>query len=197
MPQWYPRSYKFARGGQIVPNHLRKGMPLGLRETLQRNQGAVAVAAVLVIVGCVVWISTGGRGKGVSKEIYFYDIGTKKLFAVDRKSQPPIDAASGAGNGVKAVVYSCGACDAAGIRIAYLSTYDAAASAALKKLEAGGEGTADAELMSVIDQGTLVAAPPTGDGALKWLPVNSEEGIAVMGQVTGACGASPPNPCFP
>lgn len=170
---------------------------MGFREIVQQNQPIVAVVAVIVIIGSVVWMANGGKNSSLPKQVYFYDVGSGELFAADRAAQPPIEAPSGAGNGVKAVVYSCGECSDSSLQVAFVTTYSEEARAAMQKMANAADGGVDVELAEVIDNGTLVAMPAEGGGEPQWVSAVTQEGIQIMGRAGDICGSQPAKPCFP
>lgn len=170
---------------------------MGLREIMQSNQPIVAVLAVVVIVGSIVWMSGGGSGNSLPKSVYFYDLGSGELFPADRAAQPPIDAPSGAGQGVKAVVYACGECNDAALSVAFLTTYTPEAVAAMKKMATATDGEVDIALSEAIERGSLVAVPAAEGAEVQWVNAMSEAGNAIMGRAGELCGNEPAKPCFP
>lgn len=129
--------------------------------------------------------------------VYFYDIATGELFAADRAAQPPIDAPSGPGNGVKAIVYACGVCEPANMRVAFLTTYSPEARAAMKAMMHSTDGDVDLKLVNAIETGTLVASPAPGGSDIQWVSAMSLAGITIMGRAGELCGNEPAKPCFP
>jgi len=66
---------------------------MGWRQTVQKNQPLVVAAALVIIVGCGLWIASGsGSRNAVPGKVYFFDISTGRLFPADRNQLPPMTA---------------------------------------------------------------------------------------------------------
>lgn len=79
---------------------------------------------IIVVAGFIAYSQlAGGPVTDLTGEgRWYYDLGSGELFATDALRVPPIEAPSG-GEGVEAVVFSCGQCDdPANRHIAYLIT---------------------------------------------------------------------------
>ncbi len=132
-------------------------------------------------------------------DVYFYDLGTDQLFAAPATELPPIDAPSGAGNGVRVYVYGCGDCSDANRFIAYLEKYTPHAKAAQEKLMNVGPD-ADPNLALGYDDlmmegGLLVRAVKGGP----WVPMYSDEGMKIASEVLDEdkCKGTRLVPCLP
>jgi hypothetical protein len=174
---------------------------MSLRQAMQQNQIAAAAVAVIVIVISVVWIARGNRSASPrTDQMYFYDVGSGELFPAARAAQPPIDAPSGAGQGVQAFVYGCGSCEPDQLHIAYVMTYTEAAVAAMAQLTGNAQGDEPAEispqLSQAIDTGTLVAVPqPSGE--LQCIGAHTNNGMTIMRRGGEQCAQGKAKPCFP
>lgn len=171
---------------------------MGLREVAQQNRLMVAATAVILFICIVVWMTGGGNATPLSAQVYFYDVADGTLFNADRESVPPIDAPSGPGNGVKAVVYGCGDCSESNRKIALLTTYSEDAKQAMATLESGSEVPSEkmAKLTAAIQEGTLAAAVPA-EGQPQWVSTSSSAGIALLRQARDICADQDAAPCSP
>jgi len=166
-----------------------------------------AIAAVVVLVAAL-WSITcqlrgGRRAPAGSREVYYYDVNTNSVFASDAASIPPIDAPSGKPGpdgvpaGVRAHIYSCGACNESDWFIAYLQRYTLEARQRILELRQQsdtGEMAEDIYMeMSELEMSTLIADPDE----LNWVPIESEEADAIRSQLAGKCTGSRPKPCYP
>lgn len=83
-----------------------------------------AVGLVLIALLYVFVFANFGNERQLTEAEFFYDIQQKRLFTARPTPWTPIDAPSGAKNGVKAYVYSCGECSDKDKRfIAFLEMY--------------------------------------------------------------------------
>lgn len=170
---------------------------MGMRDILQHNQTATVAVAVIIIVASVMLLRRSGQVVSDSRQIYFYDLGTGKLFIADRALQSPIDAPSGESNGVQAAVYSCGACGEDDMQVAYITQRSAAALAAMVERQSNAPGADHVKLATTIEQGTLIAAPPAVGEQPHWVSTTSRDGVAIQDRASVICGSNPAKPCFP
>lgn len=143
-------------------------------------------------------IATRDRTTAASTQVYFYDLSGGALFGAERTAEPPIDAPSGPGNGVKAVVYGCGDCTEANLQIAYLMTNTDEARQAMAQVESLGSqgGPVAPELAMKIQNGQRVAIVPES-GEVKWVSSTSPEGIAILSPARELCAGQSATPCSP
>jgi hypothetical protein len=170
---------------------------MSFRNLTQQHPAIIAVIAILIIVGCVIWTTRGNDGVTPSQQIYFYDLGSGELFTADRAQEPPVDAPSGAALGVKAAVFSCGACTDDDFVIAFISTYSEPAREALQQRGQAGEEDFDVQRDAIIEQGMLVAALPEDGEQPRWVPAMTPQGIAIASRTDKLCGDAPAKPCLP
>lgn len=136
---------------------------MSLRETLtEKPVVGIGVAAILVAVAGVIAYRqfAGGPVTDYTDQArWFYDLETGKLFPTEKLEIPPITAPSG-GEGVEAVVLSCGQCgDPAQRQIVYLiSTHPE---------------NDTVQMVAEYKQGE----PP------QWTPFNSERGMHITGDL--------------
>jgi hypothetical protein len=91
-----------------------------LRQWVNENSSVVTVGAVVVMIFSLGWIvqeslTRWHRSSGVP-DVWFYDLGSGKLFRAKSTAVPPIDAPSGVlidgePAGVRARVFACGDCN--------------------------------------------------------------------------------------
>jgi hypothetical protein len=169
------------------------------RQWFKAKPAVTVAAAVLVLVVALVimWAALSGPATPAAPaEVWFYDLGTKELFAVKSGEIPPIDAPSGSKMGVQALVLGRGDCKSGHRFIAYLTRYtDAGKQAQLARIAAAAHPEAIKERPAPPEWGQEVSGP-AGD---KWVATDSDAGRKVMDQeVTKQC---PPGtrlvPCLP
>jgi len=161
---------------------------MGLRESMQNRPalwgGVAAVAIGLAVVGMF------PRSKPPAApqfgEAWFYDLGSGELFA-GKNALPPIDAATGAGQGVIAFIYACGACDPASWTLAYIQTFTPQAKAAMQGPSDTPEQMQAKQSASTVGQ--LVAAPPAKGEKPHWVSSSSADGAAVVARAKIECPA--------
>lgn len=142
-----------------------------LRENLQKNPLAALVVVVILIGVAVMMVMRGSSVPTGANTVYFYDLGSGKLFHAAADVAPPIDSPSGANLGVSAAVFSCGQCAAEGDRfIAYLQT--------LKPSDIEGE------MISLV-----AAVPESGDP--QWVSSDSRAAASLIQQPMQKCGSVP------
>ena len=140
------------------------------------------IAAIVIVVAIVLAVSrSGDTGPTHRKvdQIYFYDLGDKKLYATDPDTLSPTDAPSGfktpesEPGGVRAYVFGCGDCKEH--FIAYLEKYTPEG----KKMMESGDVTA---IYKINDHVHVRAAD--GD---EWLVGGSEEGKKIVSTSESKC----------
>ncbi len=170
------------------------------RDWMNNNSAVVTVAAVmllLVSLAVIVWTMKKPTMSGRIVDVYYYDLGNGQLFAAKATELPPIDAASGPGNGVRAYVYGCGDCSEANRFIAYLEKFTPEAKAMQEKMmnpDPNADPNMAPELRDMEDGGTLVRAVEGG----QWVTMYSEAGMKVSSELEGKCPAGVRLiPCLP
>lgn len=176
---------------------------MSLRETLNKNPALAGGIVVVVIVAAVVAMR-GSSGAPPLDQAWFYDLQTGALFPGDRFAPAPIDAPSGAGNGVTAVVLGCGDCEAKPTKAHWLEKFTPEALAVHKKMEAADAAEEDDAIIvteqeqQVYDAGQLIALPPEPGSEPQWVPSLSGEGEAIRSQqIKSACTSGKPEVCLP
>lgn len=160
------------------------------REWMNNNSAIMTLGAVvLLVVALVVMINTisGGGGAGTVNALYFYDLQSGELFEAPVESKAPIDAPSGANNGVRARVFACGECTSSDRTPAYLEKYTDQAKAAIQAGNADATANPNAMLIRAVD----------GD---QWVPSASQAGSEIVSQAIQRLGCNAenrPRECFP
>lgn len=139
--------------------------------------------------------------------VYFYDLATQAVFSGSRYDIPPVNTESdemqddGRPTGVRARVFSCGACDDESSRfVGYLETFtreaqDLQADIVLKAMELGESPRplSPDEAKQVAD-GTRIAAEP----GKQWFQLGTPESDAVIHAIESKCEApKKARECFP
>lgn len=164
---------------------------MGLRDWVNEHPSAALIAAVAILLLSLGWLltRTSSSYRPRSSGYFFYDLGTGELF-VAQAAIPPIDTKSGEGQGVRAVVFSCGKCQDKSTRfIGWLERYTPEARALMLKPPAPNDGGPDAadHVTWRIDAGHQLAAPPEPGADPRWVPLTSHEGTALMQSVRTRC----------
>ena len=141
-----------------------------VREWVNNNSAvatALAVLALVVALAVLVWTSGVGRARGAPSQQWFFDLQSGELYEAAMDEIPPIDTESGAGNGVKAIVYSCSSCDS-DRQIAWIERYKPDARKKLidlrqKRKDAAGSGKPVSPMLMMdpmrmeLEQGKLIS----------------------------------------
>ena len=140
---------------------------MSIRSLIAEKQGLVTICVLVgLIVAIVLIVMQTMGGPAYSSESWFYDTETGELFA-DSFGSPPVDAPSGAGNGVVAYVLECD-----GTKHIYW----------LMNKETDDQG----------NQIELAAIPSDN---LEWYPRQSTEASLAMGkrykEISDECGTKP------
>jgi len=160
----------------------------------------VAVVSLLIGTGLIVGyvVSHGRPSVQLSPDqVYYLDLKTGKLFPGSAQQLAPIDAPSGAGNGVSAFVYACEACDAASMQIGYVEKYsDSGKETYARVRELGPDAPAD--LTAMVDRERFVALPPEAGQEAQWASMATPQGQMIAEQFRTACGEKKlPRRCNP
>lgn len=150
--------------------------------------GVVVLALAALLIGRAI---TGGRVQGKAPEAeWFYDLKTGELFTASAKNIPPIAAPSdpGAAAGVRAYVFSCGACDEAERQVLYLETYSEDARAAMEQINTLTDVQPSAPLESRVERGHYVAAVPATGDEPQWVLTVSPRGQELARAFWTMCG---------
>lgn len=129
------------------------------------------VAVIIVLVAAALMLRS--KPSPVSDHLYYYDLKTGEIFSA-MKQAPPIDAPSG-DRGVKAAIYSCGACEPGAWSVLWLETY---------------EGEPDAG-------NHRVAAIPEAGGEPQWFGMLSDNAGVLTGKANTLCDGQAATLCMP
>jgi hypothetical protein len=121
------------------------------------------------------------RGEAGVSHAYYWDLGSGELF-IAPLAIAPIEAPSGAGQGVLAMVFSCGQCDERSRFVAWLEQHN---EAARQMIQAGNRD--DPRYQEVVAAGHQIAAPPAPGTEPQWIASQSPQAAAVMKAGTGRC----------
>lgn len=150
---------------------------MGLMDTLRKPAVGGPVAGLVLVIAIVLGVMNSGDDPMPTRAgDYYFDIETSKVFVADASQLPPIAAPSGAGNGMKAYVFSCSDCgDASSHFVAYIEKYSEEAKAVM----------GDREKLDIVDKGHQLRA---GDGG-EWVLASSEEGQKLISSPPATCKA--------
>jgi hypothetical protein len=164
----------------------------------------ITAAAIMLLLGITLLVFRGtGRSAAIEPApdlAWFYDLETGELFADKAAALPPIDAPSGANNGVGAVVYACGSCDEDEQRIGYVQQYSDEGRRAMAQLQQLRDAEADipVQLNETLDRERYVALPPASGSPPQWASLASPQGQQIASQYMTACGeGTQPRLCPP
>lgn len=178
---------------------------MSVRTLLNRNGAIVITVIVLVVIAATAWtVSRMSRSAPAAAQAiattYYFDLGSKKLFAAESGQPSPIAAPSGAKQedgspgGVLAYVYSCGSCaNRDELFVGYLEQMSKEGREALAQLKAQDPNLrwedvppAGRRGMTVNpDESMLVATESLEEG---WVSRESQEGIAIIDDAIQKCG---------
>lgn len=133
-------------------------------------------------------------------QIYFYDVATGELFNGPIGALPPIDSPSGEGEGVIAVVYTCGECITDQLKIAYLEKWsdEGKKSHATMRALIEAEKPTPEQLVDLVEREHFVSLPPTVNQPPQWASLASSHGQAITVQFRDQCGEGiTPRRCNP
>lgn len=141
-----------------------------LREWVNQNSAVSTIAAaVLLVVALATLVALwDGPGGEAARAVYYWDLEGDRHFVTQSGNMPPIEAPSG-GDGVRAHLYSCGAC-APDEWFGYLETFTAEARAHYEQ-----EGVPPEDDAAHRVRALHVEAPGGLDGEA-WVPYTSVEG---------------------
>ena len=165
----------------------------------------IVTVSVLILIIAIVVILRGVSGPAIpklTKQAWFYDLNTGKLFAAPFDAIPPIPAPSGllpngSPAGVLAYVFGCVSCAERNRIIVYLETRTPEAQAKLIALRQLPPGTDPPEQLRSFQQwdGLLYKRPSDAE----WVARESDEGYQIHNELAiHLCPAKQaPQPCYP
>jgi len=164
---------------------------MGLREWANQNSTVMTILFVVVLIvslGSILMQSSGGDMKRYTYG-YFFDVGSGELFVRKNTEVPPIDAPSGAGKGVRAVVFSCTDCDDKKTHFTgWLETYTPEAKEELLNPPPPiNPEDPTSGMTGAVERGHRIAAAPTGAAEPQWMLMSSPQGSQIMKQIRSKC----------
>lgn len=171
-----------------------------LRNWLNNNSSVVIIVAIVLLVlslASIIYTSQGPSFEPRIIDVYYYDLGSKKLFIDKSDKYPPIAAPSGE-KGVRAYVFSCGSCaDEKQRFIGYLEMYTPKAKERLENPQppaAQMDPDVPPPDFDIYNQGRLVRGMDTEE----WVTAESEAGFQIIDKISTKCGGMEyPKSCFP
>lgn len=156
---------------------------MNVRQWLRDNPNAAAVVVALLLAGAIGAMVLQTRDLS-EPQAYFMDLGTGELFTHPRHAVPPVPAPSG-DRGVRARLFSCGACEP-NEWFGYLETYTEQARRLYEEEGIVSDGEGDFLLRDL-----------QGD---HWVPEDSEDAEVIRAAASTPCPGGPdrlPEPCVP
>jgi len=148
---------------------------------------ALAIASVVTAITIVLLSGSHTKTPNIAEQNdWFLDLKTGKLFAAKGTNIPPIDAESGSGQGVRAIVVGCGDCSEANRTIAYIQMFTDEARA-IKAMPLSKNPDEHLSRMEKLQQGTLVAQPAAAGKVPRWTPMSTPEGLALEARSRTLC----------
>lgn len=164
---------------------------MGVRDKLRGPVGVGVAGAVLAVAAVIVLTQEPERSLRPKVAGYFYyDVESKETFpSKEQAALPPVDAPSGAGNGVRAYVFSCTDCSDASTRFTgYLVKYSDEFKEKRDKPSLSPE-----EAATLDREGKLVRAVDDED----WVPAFGEDSQRVYDVVKQKCPGTQADECLP
>jgi len=163
-------------------------------------------AGLLALAGLIALVATrpAAEVELVEQRAYFFDLNTGRVFAAGAEQIAPIPGPTGdqpnhQPAGVRAFVFSCGACKESDWKVGYIEMYTAEAKAAAERAQPAKSepvmDPAEAFLRRVTaTPGRLVRVVE----ASEWVEAATPEGEVIIRQAGGTCpGGRPPIQCLP
>ena len=169
-----------------------------MRPWINRHAATVMLVALVVLVAAVGWSVTTWRA---SRKIdpgrqWFYDPGTRALFAGPADALPPILAPSQAPDetpmGVAAHVFTCGNCEPSEWIVLYLEKWTPEAAERVRAVRRGA-GISREGLQQLSATGRLIKRP----GDASWVQFDGEPGRRILALEATLCDGSPAGRCLP
>lgn len=181
-----------------------RGIPLGLRDAIQKSP-AVGVVIAVAVIGLAAWLAVGrddGRRATPPSGQWFYELSSGRLIVADIAAIPPIQGAEG-GESVRARVYGCGSCKESDRKVAILEKYPPKVAEQLTApLPVDPDSEEAAAFIGQQDQlrveMLLIAEPPQAPGGeITWVSQDSPQAMAVTEAANALCGESDTQLCLP
>lgn len=163
---------------------------MSLREWVNNNSmvGTILAVVVLAVALGVVALQFRGPGPGTETQVYFWDMETGELFAGGANEAPPIEAPSG-GEGVRAHLFSCGACTPEEW-FGYLERHT---EEARRLQEDRTVRPDDPDVRAFLQENHLIREL----GEDRWVSMTSSAGQRIQREVRERCGGERPTLCMP
>lgn len=157
---------------------------------------AAAAGSVVVLSLIVIALQLRGPASGepVVTEVFFFDLGSGKLFVGRSDQVPPIDAPSGK-LGVRAFLFTCGKCTPDEWFVGYLQMYGPQEKKLIERATARDFQAPTEDLAMALSEGEKIGRP---DGSA-WFAINSEQGRQLRDGIPLRCGGieATVNTCSP
>jgi hypothetical protein len=142
--------------------------------TPRKQQALAGVAGAAALLAIVFIFSSKKDPDALPHLNWFYDLGSGKVFVSSSDQNPPIDAPSGPGKGVRAHHFTCTACEDRNAR--FIGYYEMYTEEGLARFKAGNAAAQDQILLSA--------------DAKEWIRRDSEAGAQLQSGVAGRCAAN-------
>jgi hypothetical protein len=164
---------------------------MSVRNFLNNNPAVMTIAAIVVLLICLAvlfrTVSGGGGGGPAGDGVYFYNLNTDEVFKQPFDAVPPVTTDSGPATGVRAYVYSCGACKPSEWTVAYVEMYPEAARDVIVN-QPDSFAAYDA-----LDSGRMVRTLDSEE----WVPAQSQRGLDITDSIIDLCNGGKINACLP
>lgn len=171
---------------------------------IERPRVASGAAMIVLLLGGM--LVSPSRSEASQQDRYepvtwYYDLNEGELFATVAAQSPtraPSDE-DGQRSGVRAIVLTCGACDAGEQYIGYVEKFTDKAWKASGLLDAGAPGIDEDTLWTQLSEGRLIRIADDRAGAEKpqWVRHDSAQGKQIREVALGRCSPSYAQPCHP
>ena len=167
---------------------------MSLRNKLNQYPVAAPAFAIVVLLGALVTLafSSGlisSEPDFSPTDVYYWDVRDNTTFVASSDLGSPIEAPSGADNGVRAYLYACDQCDP-GTWFGYLE----------KSVEVRGSNPMAAQMRegaADMFNTTETMIRSINDDENDWVLASSDAGIALQNRIMSECGSSEPTYCTP
>lgn len=155
--------------------------------------GALVAVGILAISAVLIMRSVSGS----AIESYYFDLQTGELFTAAQDLKTPINAPSGASNGVRAYVFACGTCSDANMKVVYIEQLSEEAAQMQANYRPSDDPAKEAEYQRVMEKGYRIAEPPAAGAEPNWQAYFSPQGQALANSHQSMCSGSKAEACMP
>lgn len=163
-----------------------------------REKPAIGAGVALVLLGLAGVFAYSRMGPRNAPQPFaqgwYFDVKTGDLFAA-RNVFPPVEAPSGADQGVRAYVYSCGTCEPSKWTIAYLETHTPEARQIMLEPADGPDRIAARN--RAMTEGRLIAAAPAKGESPQWIASHQPAAQQLVANARPQCPQGEPILCAP